>query len=93
MPLKIAFDIYGTLFDTKKYLCLLLLAGMSGVVIAEEKPNIVFILADDVGTEDVKCFYPQSKVTTPNIDRMANEGMRFTQAYAPGEVLKAALEE
>lgn len=51
---------------------------------SEQKPNIVFILADDVGTGDIKCFYPPSKVTTPNIDRMANEGMRFNQAYAPG---------
>ena len=48
------------------------------------QPNIIFILADDLGTGDVKCFYPASKVTTPNIDRLASEGMRFTQAYAPG---------
>jgi arylsulfatase A len=53
---------------------------------AAGKPNFVFILADDVGTGDVKCFYPPSKVTTPNIDRMAREGMRFTKAYAPGAV-------
>ena len=51
-----------------------------------EKPNIVFILADDVGIGDIKCYYEPSKVTTPNIDKLATEGMRFTQAYAPGAV-------
>lgn len=86
MPLPTLFDIYRTLFNIKKYLCLPLLAGMAVVVAAAEKPNIVFILADDVGTGDVKCFYPPSKVTTPNIDRMAGEGIRFMQAYAPGAV-------
>lgn len=57
---------------------------LSAALSAAEQPNIVFILADDVGTGDIKCFHPPSKVTTPNIDRMASEGMRFTQAYAPG---------
>ena len=51
-----------------------------------EKPNIIFILADDVGIGDIKCYYEPSKVTTPNIDKLATEGMRFTQAYAPGAV-------
>lgn len=51
---------------------------------AVDSPNIIFILADDVGIGDIKCFYPPSKVTTPNIDRLASQGMRFTQAYAPG---------
>jgi len=50
------------------------------------KPNIVFILSDDVGTGDIKCYYEPSKVTTPNIDRLASQGMRLTQAYAPGAV-------
>ena len=53
---------------------------------ATEKPNIVFILADDVGIGDIKVFHRPSKVTTPNIDRLASQGMRFTQAYAPGAV-------
>ena len=51
-----------------------------------KKPNIVFILSDDVGVGDIKCYYEPSKVTTPNIDRLASQGMRFTQAYAPGAV-------
>jgi len=45
------------------------------------KPNIVFILADDLGYADVSC-YGQRDYTTPNIDRLALEGTRFTQAYS-----------
>lgn len=59
---------------------------VSCVALGAEKPNIVFILSDDVGTGDIKCFYEPSQVTTPNIDKLAAQGMRFTQAYAPGSV-------
>ncbi len=52
------------------------------------KPNIVFILADDLGFADVSC-YGQQDYTTPNIDRLALEGMRFTQAYANSAVCSA----
>ena len=45
------------------------------------KPNIVFILADDLGWADLGC-YGSTFYETPNLDRMANEGMRFTDAYA-----------
>lgn len=53
---------------------------------AEPKPNLVFILADDLGYGDVKCFNPASKIPTPNLDRLAREGMRFTDAHAPSAV-------
>ena len=46
--------------------------------------NILFILADDLGYGDPACFNPQSKICTPNIDRLAREGVRFTDAHAPG---------
>src|SRR6516162_6182445 len=52
------------------------------------KPNIVFIVADDLGYADVSC-YGQRDYTTPNIDRLALEGMRFTQAYANSSVCSA----
>ena len=48
---------------------------------AADKPNIVFILADDLGAHDVGCF-GSTFHETPNIDRLAARGMRFTQAYA-----------
>lgn len=45
------------------------------------KPNVVFIIADDLGYGDLSC-YGQEKFRTPNIDRLALEGMRFTQCYS-----------
>ncbi len=47
------------------------------------QPNIVLILADDLGYGDVRCNNDQSKVPTPHIDRLAREGMRFTDAHSP----------
>src|SRR5262245_12049763 len=52
---------------------------------AQKKPNIIFILADDLGYGDLGC-YGQTKVKTPNIDRLAAEGMHFTQCYAGSTV-------
>ena len=69
-----------------KSLVITLTLIFTSVGTAVEKPNVIFILADDVGIGDIKCFYPKSRVTTPNIDRLASQGMRFTQAYAPGAV-------
>lgn len=55
---------------------------------AQEKPhpNIVVILVDDMGYGDAGCYNPKSKIPTPNIDRLAADGMRFTDAHAPGSV-------
>ena len=53
---------------------------------ADSKPNILFILADDMGYGDPHCFNPQSKIPTPNIDRLASQGMCFTDAHAAGAV-------
>lgn len=52
------------------------------------KPNVVFIVADDLGYADVSC-YGQRDYITPNVDRLALEGMRFTQAYANSSVCSA----
>jgi len=51
----------------------------------EVPPNIIFILADDLGYGDLGC-YGQERIKTPNIDRMAAEGMRFTQHYSGSTV-------
>jgi arylsulfatase A-like enzyme len=60
----------------------LALAGLGGVAQAQTaKPNIVFIMADDLGYADISS-YGQRDYTTPNIDRLAVEGLKFTQAYS-----------
>src|SRR5512147_1735166 len=52
---------------------------------APKRPNIVFVIADDLGYGDLGC-YGQKKIRTPNIDRLAAEGMRFTQHYSGNAV-------
>ena len=65
---------------------LLLLATSTGPSLAAAtKPNIVFILADDLGYGDLGC-YGQKLIQTPNVDRMAAEGMRFTNFYCGAAV-------
>ena len=70
-----------------KALALLLLASPAALPAAEPvkpptKPNIIIILADDLGDGDLGC-YGATKIKTPNIDRLATDGVRFTQGYAP----------
>lgn len=63
-----------------------LLGGMPQAFAGETtRPNIVFILADDLGWGELSC-YGQQKFSTPNIDRLAAEGMRFTQHYSGAPV-------
>ena len=50
------------------------------------KPNVFILLVDDMGYGDPHCFNPQSKIATPHIDRLAQEGMRFTDAHAAGSI-------
>ena len=47
------------------------------------RPNILVILTDDIGWGDFRCYNPQSKIPSPNLDRLAKEGMRFTNAHTP----------
>src|SRR6187551_3277763 len=60
-------------------------ALINSPVTAAQRPNIVFILADDMGWGDLSC-YGRPDYTTPNIDRLATEGMRFTNAYSAAPV-------
>jgi arylsulfatase A-like enzyme len=48
-------------------------------------PNIIFVMADDLGYGDLGC-YGATQIPTPNIDRLAEAGMRFTDAHAPAAV-------
>ena len=58
------------------------LLALSGVpAAAPDRPNVVFILIDDLGRNDLGC-YGSTFYRTPNCDRLAREGMRFTDAYA-----------
>jgi arylsulfatase A len=73
---------------------LLLIAGIAGLILSagcnsdakkpSDHPNIIFILADDMGYGDAGCYNPESGIPTPNIDRLAAEGMRFSNAHSPG---------
>ena len=66
--------------------CVLLLALLAAADAAPKRPNILFILADDLGYGDVSCYNPEAKVHTPNLDRLAGDGMRFTDAHSPSTV-------
>ena len=50
------------------------------------RPNVLIIYADDLGYGDVHCYNANSNVRTPNLDRLANEGMRFTDAHSAATV-------
>ena len=58
-----------------------LLAGAAAAIAKPRKPNIVLIYADDVGYGDLSC-YGATQVRTPNLDRLAGGGLRFTNAHA-----------
>jgi len=63
-----------------------MMLGKWAVAQQTRKPNIVFILADDLGYGDVKSYNPQSKVPTPNLDKLARQGMLFTDAHSASTV-------
>ncbi|MCI0462799.1 MAG: arylsulfatase [Gemmataceae bacterium] len=54
-----------------------------------QKPNVIFVLCDDLAQHDLGC-YGQTKIKTPNLDQMAKEGVRFTQAYTGTSVCAPA---
>ena len=67
-------------------ICSVLLVGLfAGLASAADKPNVIYILADDLGYGDLSC-YGQTKIQTPNIDRLAIEGMKFTAHYSGNTV-------
>lgn len=55
-------------------------------VVAADRPNIIFVLCDDLGYGDVQCLNPQGKIPTPAMDRVAAEGMTFTDAHSGSSV-------
>ena len=80
---------YQTLIPFFDYLLILfafLISCAEQEVATDPLPNILFILADDLGYGDVGCYNPESKVPTPHLDQLAREGMRFTDAHSPSTV-------
>jgi len=82
-----------TLFFMRKiFLRLFMVVAVAGFLqasMAEDRPNIILILADDLGWGEVGV-YGQKKIKTPNLDRLANEGIRFTQFYSGSSVCAPA---
>ena len=70
-----------------RYLILILAiltASMNSAISADKLPHILIILVDDMGYGDVGAYNPASKIPTPHLDKLGQEGMRFTDAHAPG---------
>ena len=80
-----------TLASNMKLILTLIVSLLGGAsLLAADKPNIIFILADDVGQGDIGC-YGQKLIKTPNLDRMAAEGTRYTQAYCGTSICEISL--
>jgi arylsulfatase A-like enzyme len=65
---------------------LLAISFTSVAATREAHPNLVYILCDDLGYGDVRCMNPKGKIPTPNIDRLASQGMIFTDAHSSSAV-------
>ena len=65
----------------RKYVILALILVLCSCQQKQKNPNILLIVVDDLGYSDLHC-YGNTLVETPNIDRLASEGVRFTRAYA-----------
>ncbi len=71
---------------TPLILAILFVTGSVAPCQAADQPNILLILADDLGYGDVACYNPEAKVPTEHLDRLASEGMKFTDAHSPSTV-------
>ncbi|AWV97653.1 sulfatase family protein [Arcticibacterium luteifluviistationis] len=65
---------------------LLILTGCNDKELSKTKPNVIFILADDMGYGDVSSFNENSKIQTPNIDKLGEQGVKFTDAHTSSAV-------
>lgn len=65
---------------------LVALSSCNGKIVEDKKPNIVFILADDMGYGDVSILNPESKIQTQNIDKLGRDGVVFTDAHSSSSV-------
>jgi len=77
--------------NTVKTLCasavlLFIATTFAQAQVTAEKPNIIYILSDDLGYGDVKYFNPEGKIATPNIDKLGSQGMAFTDVHSSSAV-------
>lgn len=71
----------------KNHLIFLLLAFTALTHAAEpKKPNILVLYADDLGYGDLHCYNPESKIPTPHLDRLAAQGIRFTNGHSSSAI-------
>ena len=66
-------------------LCLIALAA-SPKAVAQQTPNIIFIIGDDISWDDIGA-YGNAKIKTPNLDKLAREGIKFNNVYLPVRML------
>ena len=64
----------------------ILIAGLVAFLAGASLPNIIIIYADDLGYGDLSCYNPEAAYKTPRLDRMAAEGVRFTDAHSPSTI-------
>ncbi len=71
----------------RRYLLVLLTLGFGTTLWSKEKPNILVIYADDLGYGDIQCYNPKrGKIPTPHVDKLASQGMKFTDAHSSSGV-------
>ena len=77
---------------TRREICRTLALGAAGLTLsrqadaAGERPNIVYVLADDLGWGDLSCYNPESAIPMPNANRLAKQGMRFNDMHSSSAV-------
>jgi len=69
-----------------KSIILIVFVLIGNVVFSAERPNIIIVLADDMGWGDPQCYQADSKIPTPALNRLAEEGLKFTDAHTPSSV-------
>lgn len=74
------------IYSTLCFLAVLFCLSLKPAGQKNKTPNIIYILADDLGYGDVSVYNPKGKIATPNIDKLAAQGMRFTDAHSPSSV-------
>ena len=77
------------MFSIKRLLVVTLMSGLAVAASAAGKPNVIIIYTDDQGSVDANC-YGAKDLVTPNIDRLAETGVRFTQMYAPSAICSSS---